>query len=101
MTQNVDTAEIAANVKAETTAMYERMEDSATFTANELHTRKWMLDSVTVDHTATTVTVQFGCGSNFLADQIGTALLDKASEHLPLEVGGRITVAGRAVTLTF
>lgn len=98
----VNTAEIAANVKTETIDMYERMAASATFSGRELGVRKWMLDSVTVDYTDTTVTVRFGRGSESLADQLGTALLDRAAEHLPFEQYGRIDNTGqRTLTLTF
>lgn len=99
-TTTIDTAAIARNVRAEAAAMYDRMADSATYTARELGTRKWMLDSLNVWHTPTTVVVEFGRGSEYLANTMGTSLIDGATLDLPLEVG-RIDVTGpRRLTFT-
>lgn len=107
MTTTVDTGAIAVNVKTEIPALLDRMGAAAVYSAKELGTRKWMLDSATISHTETTVSVRFDRGSETLADMLGTALLDGASGNYFatdaefLAAGGHITTTGRTITLTY
>jgi hypothetical protein len=102
MTATVNTAEIAANVRTEAAAMPDREAISATFSGRELGVRRWMLAEIKVSHTDTTVTVHFPRGKALTAYFLAGALLDGASQHLPLEAGGEIVQDDdRTFTLKF
>lgn len=95
------TAVIAANAQAATAALYERMANAAVYSRAELDARWLLLNNVAVTHTPRSVSVRFLRGDETLADQLGTAILDMASEGRPADVDGLITTRGRTVTLTF
>jgi hypothetical protein len=94
MNATIDITEIATNVRAEIAAMPDRLAGSALYSAREIDTITWMLGRAAVTHTANAVTVRFAGGKAFTAHSLGTALLDRASEHLPLEAGGEIVQIG-------
>lgn len=97
----VDTAQIAADVKAEIPVLLADMDTSGAYTAREMGIREWMLDDAEITHTDTSVTIRFLRGESRTAHFLGSALLERAADSLSWPVATIVENGDRTLTLQY